>query len=110
MLLQGALIYGLQLHIDGLRASLPAGYEVLYLPTGKHIQLLSFGYQQLIADIIYLWSIQYTGDTEQPDRFARVEHMYTVIGDLDPNYTDPYQVGAMIMVYELGDLPMAFRT
>ncbi|MEW6364563.1 MAG: hypothetical protein AB1714_07975 [Acidobacteriota bacterium] len=110
MVAQVALIYRLQLRIDGLRAHLPAGYEVLYLPTGKHIQLLSFGYQQLLADVIYLWSIQYTGDTEAPDRFARVEHMYTVISDLDPNYVDPYQVGAMMMVYEMGDLSMAFHT
>lgn len=104
-----ACVFLVQQRMDVVRRDLPPGYEVLYLPTGKHVKLLSFGYQQLLADVVYLWSIQYTTDPRVPDRFERVEHMYEIINNLDPLYSDPYHIGAMMMAYEMNNVPMALR-
>lgn len=109
LVLLASTIIRVQTKMDMLRHTLPPGYELLYLPAGKYVKLTSLGYQQVLADVIYLWSIQHTTNEAVPDRFARVEHMYEVISDLDPEYVDPYHIGAMTMVYEMSDIPMAFR-
>ncbi len=102
-------IFRVQAMLDVLRKDLPAGYEILYLPSGKYLQLLTFGYQGVFADFVYLWSIQYTTNLEDPDRFKNIEQMYKIINELDPQYVDPYQIGAMEMIYELRNPEMAFR-
>ncbi len=33
--------------------------QLLYLPNGKHLRLVSLGHAPLLADLIYLWAIQY---------------------------------------------------
>ncbi|MBI2837441.1 MAG: hypothetical protein HYX75_03955 [Acidobacteria bacterium] len=109
LVLLAAIIFRVQTRMDVLRHALPPGYEMLYLPAGKYIKLTSLGYQQIFADVIYLWSIQHTTNEAVPDRFARVEHVYEVINDLDPEYVDPYHIGAMTMVYEMNNIPMALR-
>jgi tetratricopeptide (TPR) repeat protein len=76
----------------------PMFSQVLYLPTGQFLKPLSFGYEALVADFVYLWSIQYfTGHN------ARMEYLpaaYQIIIDLDPQYLDAYQTGALLLFYE----------
>lgn len=107
--LLGSEVYRSQIALEEIRKTMPPGYEIMYLPSGKYLIAVSLGYRQVLADLIYLWSIQHTTNPRVPDRFERVEHMYRIIADLDPDYIDPYHIGAMTMVYEMGDLPMAFR-
>lgn len=104
-----AEVYRSQIALEGIRRAMPPGYEMMYMPSGKHMRVASLGYQQIIADLIYLWSIQHTTNPIVPDRFERFEHVYSVIGDLDPEYVDPYHVGAMTMIYEMKKAAMAFR-
>lgn len=97
-------------HLETLRSKVPAGAQVLYLPSGKYLKILSMGYPEVMADIIYIWSIQFYGDYDQTDRFKYLEHIYSnVIGELDPKYVDPYLIGAMIMSIEANDNEMALR-
>lgn len=84
--------------------------ELLYLPNGKHLALLSLGHQPLLADIFYLWAIQYYSDYERQDRYRYVEHVFgNVITELDPHYIDPYWLGALILTLEAGDLEAGLR-
>ena len=86
------------------------GAQVLYLPSGKYLKLTSMGFPEVMADLIYIWSIQYYSDYESQNRFKYLEHVYSnVISELDPRYIDPYLVGAMIMSIEAGDHEMALR-
>ncbi|MFQ5768016.1 MAG: hypothetical protein ACE5ID_08545 [Acidobacteriota bacterium] len=81
---------------------------LLYLPRGRFLQVASLGFRTFLADLIYLWSIQYYGDLDNSDRSAFLEHVYgQVITRLDPRYLDPYLVGALILVVEQGDLKAA---
>ena len=87
-----------------------AGAQVLYLPSGEYLTVVSLGYPGLLADLIYLWSIQYYGNYDKADRFGYIEHVYNgVIAELDPHYVDPYLVGALIMETEAGEHEMALR-
>lgn len=87
----------------------PAG-RLLYLPNGRFLRLAALGHPTLLADLIYLWSIQYYGAYRGADRFAFLDHVYgSVIARLDPRYVDPYLIGALIMVLEKQDLEGGLR-
>jgi len=84
--------------------------ELLYLPNGKHLRLMSLGQAPLLADAIYIWAIQYYSDYERSDRYRYVEHVFgDVIAELDPHYVDAYWLGALIMTVEARDLEAGLR-
>jgi tetratricopeptide (TPR) repeat protein len=74
--------------------------SMLYLPSGKYLKPVSFGYNTLLADFIYLWSIQYYGDPGFHPKMEYLKHTYDLITELDPHYLDAYQTGALFMFYE----------
>ena len=73
---------------------------MLYLPSGKYLKPASFGYHALLADFIYLWSIQYYGDPAFQPRMEYLKHTYDLITELDPQYLDAYHMGALFLFYE----------
>lgn len=81
-------------HHDNLLLSL------LYLPSSKFLGYVSFGYQPLVADAIYLWSIQYFADLASKPKMEYLGQTYSIITDLDPHYLDAYQTGALFMFFE----------
>ncbi|MBC7349970.1 MAG: hypothetical protein H5U05_08370 [Candidatus Aminicenantes bacterium] len=90
------------------RARVP-GSSIIYLPSGKYLKHMTFGYSSLAADLIYLWAIQYYGTYEITDRFKYLEHIFSIIAELDPKYVDPYEVGALIAVYDAHDPKLAYK-
>jgi hypothetical protein len=50
-----------------------------------------------MADLVYLWSIQYYSYFKPNERFLYLEKVYDLITDLDPLYFDAYRIGALIM-------------
>jgi tetratricopeptide (TPR) repeat protein len=90
------------------RASVPGG-SIIYIPSGKFLKYATFGYSSLAADLIYLWSIQYYSNYRIADRYAHLDHIFAIIAELDPRYLDPYEMGAIIAVYEARDPYMAFK-
>lgn len=108
--LVGALLAGGGL--VGLRAGEPSpgSRELLYLPNGEHLKIASLGHAPLIADIVYLWAIQYYATYREEDRYRYVEHVFgTVIPALDPRYVDAYALGCLILAVEARDLDGALR-
>ena len=100
---------GLKLETDKiLRAKIP-GSSIIYVPSGKFLKYATFGYSGLAADMIYLWAIQYYSTYEIADRFTYLDHIFAIIAELDPRYTDPYEVGSMIAGQEAHDIPLALR-
>jgi tetratricopeptide (TPR) repeat protein len=84
--------------------------SLLYLPNGKHLRLMSLGQAQLLADLIYIWAIQYYSNYERADRYRYVEHVFgEVIAELDPHYIDAYWLGALILTVEAQDLEGGLR-
>jgi tetratricopeptide (TPR) repeat protein len=100
---------GLKLETDKiLRAKIP-GSSIIYVPSGKFLKYATFGYSALAADMIYLWAIQYYSTYEIADRFTYLDHIFAIIAELDPRYTDPYEIGSMIAGQEARDIPLALR-
>lgn len=74
---------------------------LMYLPSGRYLRVASLGFDAILADVLFLWSIQYYSNYDIVDRYDYLERIYTdVITELDPHYLDPYLVGAMIMTSE----------
>ena len=85
-------------------------HPLLYLPSGKHLKVMALGFDGILADALYLWSIQYYGNYDIKDRYAYLEQIYDqVITELDPHYLDPYLVGALIMTTEAHNPEMALK-
>jgi len=79
------------------------------LPSGKTLRVLSFGYRNLAADLLFIWSIQFYSTYNITNRFDFLERIYNAITDITPNYREPYLIGSLIMVLEANDVPMALR-
>lgn len=99
----------LKVTIDGLPRKKIPGSSIIYIPSGKYMKFASLGYSALLADIVYLWAIQYYSNYDIADRFDHMEHIFSIIAELDPHYLDPYEVGAVIAAYEANDLDLAFK-
>ncbi len=96
--------------LDRLAEGRSAEKELLYLPNGKHLKIMSLGHANLLADAIYLWAIQYYSNYEREQRQRYVEHIFgDVITELDPRYVDAYWLGSLIMIVENHDLEAGLR-
>lgn len=99
----------LKLKLDSTPRTKIPGSSIIYMPSGKYLKFASFGNSAMMADLVYLWAIQYYGNYNIPNRFEFLEHIFSIISELDPSYLDPYEVGALIAVYEAKDVDMAFK-
>lgn len=109
LLFSSAVFMGLKTRIDRIPRKKVPGSSIIYIPSGKYLKYASFGHSSFLADLIYLWAIQYYGDYSIPDRFNYLEHILSIIAELDPRYIDPYQVGALIAIHEAKDLELGLK-
>lgn len=102
-------LMGLKFHLDTLDREKVPGSSIIYIPTGKYLKYATLGFSSLAADIVYLWAIQYYSNTDIEDRFDYLDHIFSIVSELDPKYLDPYEIGAIIAVYEAGNFELAFK-
>jgi tetratricopeptide (TPR) repeat protein len=102
-------IVALKREVDRIPRKKIPGASIIYIPSGKYLKYATFGYSSLVADLIYLWAIQYYTTYTIVDRFQNLEHIFSIIAELDPRYADPYEIGALIAVNEAKDLKLAYR-
>lgn len=81
----------------------------LALPKGETVKVASFGYSEVVADLIYLWAIQFYSDYSIKNSDDYIEDVFNLITDISPKYKDPYITGSVIMVLEKGKIKMAIR-
>jgi tetratricopeptide (TPR) repeat protein len=100
----------------GARARLEAGGEervpasLLYLPKGPFLRALALGQEETLADLLYIWSIQYYSNYEDASRYNYLDQVFGgAITELDPRYVEPYLVGSLIMSMEAKDPQRALR-
>ena len=93
------------------RKRLDARATPLYFPSPKTVRLLSAGHPTMLADLLYLWSIQYFGDpsVDLADRAAWLWRVYDTITELDPHFRDAYWLGYVSLLVEARSPDDAFR-
>lgn len=109
LILSLAAFIGLKVKIDKISRKKIPGSSIIYIPSGKYLKFATFGYSSFMADLIYLWAIQYYSDYSAVNRFKYLDHIFSVIAELDHLYLDPYQIGALIALYEARDLDLALK-
>jgi len=109
LILLAAGFSGLELKLRALPRKKVPGAGILYIPSGKYLKYATFGFSGLMADVVYLWAIQYYGNEEIADRYDSLLHIFGIIAELDPRYVDAYEVGALIATNDLGDTSLALK-
>lgn len=109
LILSLGLFMGLKLRLERIPREKVPGSSLIYVPSGQYLKFASFGYPTLLADLVYIWAIQYYSNTAITDRFDYLDHIFAIIAELDPRYLDPYELGAIIGVYEAKSPELAFR-
>ncbi len=90
-----------EINLRSIERTDPLGRRLLYLPSHEMLDLVSLGNEGLMADLLFLWSIQYYSSYRPEETFLYLETVYDLITDLDPLYFDAYRVGALIMMLDL---------
>lgn len=79
------------------------------LPSGKTLKILSFGFHELTADMLFIWTIQFYSTYNLTNRFDYLENIFNAITDIEPRYKEVYIVGSWIMALEAKDIEMSIR-
>lgn len=109
VLLLGASIL-VQTRLDSTRPPESKIEDLLYLPSGKVVKTISFGFDGLMADFYWLRSVQYYGrqlldENNEMDwnrtKYVRYDLLYPLLDittTLDPHYIIAYRFGALFLV------------
>ena len=109
LILTCGIFMSLKIEIDNIIRKKIPGSSIIYIPSGKYLKFAAFGNSSLLADLVYIWAIQYYSDYSIADRFKYLDHIFSIINELDHRYLDPYETGAVIAAYEAGDLALALK-
>ncbi len=72
--------------------------DSMYLPTPQYVKLIALGYDMILADFLWLRSIQAFGAHFTSDRdYRSVYNLFDVITDLDPKFIPAYTFGQMVI-------------
>ena len=90
-------VYRLQWAIELSRQNRgPSGS--LYLPNGKLLPIISLGYENVMADVLWLYAIQYVMEEFWGEhRYLWLFHIFDLITDLDPKFEAAYVQGAVFL-------------
>ena len=109
LILSCGIFMSLKVKTDNISRKKIPGSSIIYIPSGQYLKLATFGNSSLLADMIYVWAIQYYSDYTIPDMYEYLDHIFSIINELDPSYLDPYDIGAVIAAYEAQDLDLALK-
>ncbi len=80
----------------------------MYLPSGNMLKIVSLGFDQVAADIIYIQMIDYFGTHLMTDRsYVWLYHMADLITTLDPYFRFPYIFAGLVLNLEGGQFDNA---
>ncbi|MGE5343114.1 MAG: tetratricopeptide repeat protein [Candidatus Omnitrophota bacterium] len=105
ILLAGYLQFMFDRHYDYFKKQ----QTFVTLPSGKTLRIVSFGFKNLVADMLFIWSIQFYSNYRLTNSYDYLERVFNTITDLTPRYKDPYLVGSWIMALEAHRVDMAMR-
>ena len=91
-------LYGAQRHLERTGVLQPTAQTFRYLPKGDYLKFASLGYNQLVADLLWLNTVQVMGDKGAERRDAEwLYQAYDVITTLDPQSDYVYQIGGVFL-------------
>lgn len=90
-------------HHDRLKNGSNARHEMLYLPSGKGIELISFGYRNALANVLWFNTVNYVGKHFKSDRnYQWLSHMCGLVTELNPKLLHVYEFCGLMLAWEAG--------
>lgn len=101
-----AVLAALQVFIQkGFEKSFPARRieNLLYLPKGERLKVMSLGFRNLLADALWVKAIGYFGGHNMTNReYPWLYHILDQVTTLDPPFRQPYTFGGVVLAVEEG--------
>lgn len=91
-------IWKTQVLLDSIRQERKESEVLLYFPSGKYLSTVSLGYDQVIADMLWIRTTTYFGTHLMTDQnYPWLYNMLDVLTSLDANFSFPYIFGGIIL-------------
>lgn len=72
--------------------------ELSYLPKGQYLKIAALGYDQIVADLLWIKAVQHFGTRKQDVAGYRwAYHAVDVVTDLDPTFVFAYQASGTVL-------------
>ena len=92
------MLIALQVHLGQWQAPEKKLEHLLYLPDAEYLQIASMGYQELVADLIWLQAIQVMAERKVSDAAGRwLYRAFDIITTLDPKFVRVYEAGGLAL-------------
>src|SRR5437879_9994410 len=89
----------LQVRIDEQRAVTPKLQRFMYLPQGEYLRVAVLGYEQVVADLLWIQAIQAMGERKVTEEAGHwIYRALDVITTLDPKFVHVYESGGIALV------------
>jgi tetratricopeptide (TPR) repeat protein len=83
--------------------------EATYIFPRKTLKIITFGYDNLIADFYYIWAIQFYSSYSISKKLEYLVPIMETIAELDPEYLEPFPIAGMIAALQGGRLDIALK-
>ncbi len=94
-------LYPVQRQIDATRSAWAHEEQLLYLPSGNMLKIISLGFDEAMADILYIRMIDYFATHLMTDRtYTWLYHMADLVTTLDPYFRFPYIFAGLVLNLE----------
>src|SRR5207247_3620541 len=88
----------LHVRIDEQRAVAPKLQRFMDLPRGEYLRVAVLGYEQVVADLLWIQAIQAMGEREVTEEAGHwIYRALDVITTLDPKFVRVYEVGGIAL-------------
>src|SRR5438876_4586540 len=88
----------LQVRIDAQRAVTPKLQRFMYLPQGEYLRGAVLGYEQVVADLLWIQAIQAMGERKVTEEAGHwIYRALDVITTLDPKFVRVYEAGGIAL-------------
>lgn len=94
-----ALTLGSHASLREDRAEFPRDEDLLYLPPPHHLEVMSLGYREAMADLVWVRAVVFAGDKEGGSNWAWIMKYLEAIFELSPHFRRPYAWGGVAFVY-----------
>ncbi len=93
-----SLLIGLQLSLKPWQATDKKLERLLYLPDAEYLKIASLGYRELVADVLWIQSIQLMGEKKVSESSGRwLYRALDIITTLDPKFVRAYEAGGLAL-------------
>lgn len=105
LVLAALAMHGAQRLHDGRYPPGQAVESFQYLPSGAFLKGAALGFDEALADYLWIQALGYFGGHSQTDRqFPWLAQLIDAATTLDPYFQDPYEFGGVVFGYVLNDV------